>query len=71
MQIKLLDQFGMRWENVRDVAWEKYYAAAKQYFAEQGDSLVNISDNKIHAWFLDAGSLSFAPIEKAIFKVLT
>lgn len=28
------------------MAWEKYYAAAKQYYADHGDLLVNISDNK-------------------------
>ena len=46
-QIRLLDDIGMRWENSRDVAWEKYYAAAKQYYAEHGDLLVSISDKKI------------------------
>ena len=45
-QIELLDKIGMRWESVRDVAWEKYYAAAKQYYADHGDLLVSISDNK-------------------------
>ena len=45
-QVKLLDEIGMRWESVRDVAWEKNYAAAKAYYAEHGDLLVNISDNK-------------------------
>lgn len=46
-QIELLDKIGMRWESVRDVAWEKYYAAAKRYYADHGDLLVNINDNKI------------------------
>lgn len=45
-QIELLDKIGMRWESVRDVAWEKYYAAAKQYYADHDDLLVSISDNK-------------------------
>ena len=45
-QIELLDKLGMRWESVRDVTWEKNYAAAKAYYAEHGDLLVNISDNK-------------------------
>ena len=45
-QIKMLDSIGMRWENARDVAWEKYYAAAKQYYIEHGDLLVNVSDKK-------------------------
>lgn len=48
-QVKLLDDIGMRWESFRDMAWERYYAAAKQYYAEHGDLLVSISDyNKIH-----------------------
>lgn len=46
-QIKLLDDIGMRWESVRDVAWERYFSAAKQYYADHGDLLVSISDNKI------------------------
>ena len=46
-QIKLLDDIGMRWENIRDIAWEKYYAAAKQYYAEHGNLRVTISDNNI------------------------
>lgn len=43
-QIELLDYLGMRWENSRDIAWEKYYTAAKQYYGEHGDLLVSISD---------------------------
>lgn len=45
-QIKLLDDIGMRWESIRDVAWEKNYTAARQYYAEHGHLLVNISDKK-------------------------
>ena len=45
-QVELLDGIGMRWESVRDVAWERYFSAAKQYYAEHGDLLVSISDNK-------------------------
>lgn len=48
VQIQLLDDIGMRWESARDVAWEKYYAAAKQYYDEHGDLLVSISDNKLY-----------------------
>lgn len=47
-QIKLLDAIGMRWESVWDLAWGKYYAAAKQYYEIHGDLLVTISDNKIY-----------------------
>ncbi|MBE6550993.1 MAG: hypothetical protein E7665_02535 [Ruminococcaceae bacterium] len=45
---KKLESIGMRWESVRDVAWEKNYAAAKAYYEEHGDLLVNVSDNKYH-----------------------
>lgn len=47
-QMKLLDKIGMRWESARDVAWEKNYAAARAYYAQHGNLLVNISDNKIN-----------------------
>lgn len=46
VQIQLLDQIGMRWESTRDVAWDRYYAAAKRYYEEHGDLLVGISDDK-------------------------
>lgn len=46
-QVELLDGIGMRWESVRDVAWERYFSTAKQYYAEHGDLLVSISDNRI------------------------
>lgn len=46
VQVKLLDDIGMRWENARDIAWEKYYAAAKQYYEEHGDLLISMNDSK-------------------------
>ncbi len=46
VQINLLDAIGMRWESARDLTWEKYYAAAKQYYETHGDLLVSISDSK-------------------------
>ena len=47
-RIKKLEAIGMRWESVRDLAWERNYAAAKAYYEEHGDLLVNVSDNKHH-----------------------
>ena len=47
-QIEKLDAIGMRWDSVRDVAWERYYTAAKAYYSEHGDLLVNIGDNDYH-----------------------
>ncbi|MBQ7338992.1 MAG: Helicase associated domain protein [Clostridia bacterium] len=44
-QIEKLNAIGMRWESVRDLAWEKNYAAAVAYRAEHGDLLVNINHN--------------------------
>lgn len=41
-QIALLDKIGMRWGNARDVAWEKYFTAARQYYERQGNLLVRI-----------------------------
>ncbi|MBR1751890.1 MAG: Helicase associated domain protein, partial [Ruminococcus sp.] len=37
VQIDRLDSIGMRWESASDVAWEKYYSAAKLYFEKHGD----------------------------------
>lgn len=49
-QVQLLDKIGMHWESVRDVVWDRYFAAAKQYYADHGDLLVNISDNTLGRW---------------------
>ena len=45
-RIQKLESIGMRWESVRDIAWEKNYAAAKAYFEEHGELLVNVSVNQ-------------------------
>ena len=39
-QIEKLNAIGMRWENARDVSWERYYTAAKEYYDEHGNLLV-------------------------------
>ena len=39
VQIDKLNALGMRWESVKDVAWERYYTAAKRYYEEHGDLL--------------------------------
>ncbi len=39
-----LESIGMRWESVRDVAWEKYYAAAEAYYEAHGDLMVSICE---------------------------
>lgn len=46
-QIVLLDEIGMRWGSARDVAWERYCAAAKRYYADHGDLHVSVTDKKI------------------------
>ncbi len=43
-QAEKLEAIGMRWESVRDMAWEKNYAAAKAYFDEHGDLMVSIAE---------------------------
>ena len=40
VQIDKLNALGMRWESVRDIAWEKYYAAAEAYYKKHGDLIV-------------------------------
>ena len=47
-QVEKLNAIGMRWESVKDIAWEKYYAAAKEYFAEHGDLLPSVTDKAYH-----------------------
>ncbi|MBQ3182944.1 MAG: Helicase associated domain protein [Clostridia bacterium] len=44
-QISALEAIGMRWESVKDLAWERYYSAACAYFRNHGDLLVNITEN--------------------------
>lgn len=36
-QIKMLDDIGMRWQNVSDANWEKNYAAALEYYNKFGN----------------------------------
>lgn len=36
-RIKKLDSIGMIWESFRDLSWNKYFEAAKAYYAEHGD----------------------------------
>lgn len=43
-QVKKLNAIGMRWESVKDIAWEKNYTVAKAYYAEHGHLLPSVSD---------------------------
>ncbi len=45
-QIGKLEAIGMRWESARDVAWEKYYTAAKAYHESHGDLMVSINEKQ-------------------------
>ena len=47
-QVEKLNAIGMRWESVKDIAWEKNYFAAKEYFAEHGDLLPSVTDKAYH-----------------------
>ena len=49
-RIAKLDALGMRWESVRDVAWEKNYAAAKKYYEKNGDLLVPATMPGLGMW---------------------
>ena len=54
-QIEKLNAIGMRWENVKDLRWEKNYAAAKEYYREHGDLLPKVNDKpyrgvKLGSW---------------------
>lgn len=51
-QIEMLEAIGMRWESIRDINWEKNYAAAKAYFEEYGNLLVSVGDKKYQGVFL-------------------
>ena len=47
-QIDLLSAIGMRWQGVKDAAWEKYYVVAKKYYEKHGNLLVNVNENDYH-----------------------
>ena len=47
-RIAKLDAIGMVWDNFRDIAWEKNYAAAKRYYEEHRDLLVPTDDKKYY-----------------------
>jgi hypothetical protein len=53
-RIKLLDDIGMVWDNYRDVAWNRYFEAAKAYYTEHGDlqvpALYTQNGVKLGAW---------------------
>lgn len=50
MQIDKLNVLGMRWDSASDVAWEKYYSAAKLYYEKYGDL-------KVPATFVDENGI--------------
>ena len=52
-QAAKLDRLGMRWQGKADAVWEKYYAAAKKYYAEHGDLLASVRNGKYEG--LDLG----------------
>ena len=54
-QIEKLDKLGMRWESAKDVAWSKYYDAAKKYYEKNHDlqplaSYVDDNGTRLGAW---------------------
>lgn len=54
-QIKRLDEIGMVWDNVHDLAWERNFAEAKAYFSVHGNlnvpaKLVTASGFRLGAW---------------------
>lgn len=42
-RISKLDSIGMVWENYKDLAWNKYYTAAKEYYKEHGNLQVPVT----------------------------
>ncbi len=44
-QIRKLEDLGMRWESLRELSWDKYYKAAKEYYEEHGNLMPSISDS--------------------------
>ena len=51
-RVAKLNAIGMRWESVRDLAWERNYRAARKYFEEYGDLLVPATEKKYHGVML-------------------
>ncbi len=44
IRIKKLESIGMHWESMRDLSWERYYAAAKRYYDEHGNLETKVHD---------------------------
>lgn len=53
-QIRKLDAIGMRWREAKAISWDKYYKAAKEYYAEHGDLLVPVTLPEYHGLDLAA-----------------
>ncbi len=54
-RIDKLDEIGMVWESRRDISWQKYFEAAKEYYENHGDLnvkalYVNDDDIKLGSW---------------------
>ena len=54
-RIEKLDSIGMVWESHKDLSWNKYYGAAKEYYAEHGNlkvpaPYITKSGIRIGAW---------------------
>lgn len=69
-QVERLNAIGMRWESVKDAAWEKNFAAAKEYFAEHGDLLPSVTDKayrgvKLGRWIAQLRSYRKSGIRSA------
>ena len=45
-QIQKLEAIGMRWENINDLKWNRYYEAAQKYYKEHGNLRVAITEDK-------------------------
>ena len=43
-QIKRLENIGIKWQGTRELAWEKHYAEAVEYYKEHGHLLVGIQE---------------------------
>lgn len=69
-QTAKLESIGMRWESMRNLSWEKHYAAARAYFEEHGHLMVNASQKNyqgvnLWAWITNLRTYYKSGIQKA------
>lgn len=69
-RIRRLEQIGMVWKSCRDLAWERYFKAAKKYYEEHGNLSTNVNTVtdtgvRLGAWICQLRTYRKSGIQKA------